>query len=211
MTFRRVVAPLWGPEQSPVLPFACCVASPVPLLVSLPRLQSPVVGVPGLCWLRWVPFVCACPPPPPGCPPHFTMAWPDRRDRTCGLMGRGHALKRLSHATIPLGTRGQGFPPPSPRFVWSIASVSPVDLAPANPTAPQREHSRQHTPVAQGGPATADARTFGTATGPSFRRDARARRWVGARRHAAAVAVLVERGAQSPRSRGVRYGTAFMC
>ena len=27
VTFRRVVAPLWGPGQSPGLPFACCVGS----------------------------------------------------------------------------------------------------------------------------------------------------------------------------------------
>ena len=27
VTFRRVVAPLRGPGQSPVLPFACCVGS----------------------------------------------------------------------------------------------------------------------------------------------------------------------------------------
>ena len=27
VTFRRVVASLWGPGQSPVLPFACCVGS----------------------------------------------------------------------------------------------------------------------------------------------------------------------------------------
>ena len=30
---------------------------PVLLLVSFPRLQSPMVGVPGLCWLWRVPFV----------------------------------------------------------------------------------------------------------------------------------------------------------
>ena len=33
VTFRRVVAPLWGPRQSPVLPFACCVG----LLLSVGR------------------------------------------------------------------------------------------------------------------------------------------------------------------------------
>ena len=32
---------------------------PVLLLVSFPRSRSPVVGVPGLCWMRWdVPFAC---------------------------------------------------------------------------------------------------------------------------------------------------------
>ena len=50
---------------------------PVLLLVSFPRSRSPVVGVPGLCWMwRDVPFACqrrpiigvlrTYPPPPPG-------------------------------------------------------------------------------------------------------------------------------------------------
>ena len=60
VTFRRVVAPLRGPGQSPVLPFACCVGS----------LRS--VGRCGRCscWCRcrvrgaqWL--VCWSPPPPP--------------------------------------------------------------------------------------------------------------------------------------------------
>ena len=36
----------------------CRPLRPVLLLVSFPRSWSPVVGVPALCWLRWVPFVC---------------------------------------------------------------------------------------------------------------------------------------------------------
>ena len=43
VTFRRVVAPLRGPEQSPVLPFACCVAS----LLSVGR------GGRCSCWCRF--------------------------------------------------------------------------------------------------------------------------------------------------------------
>ena len=35
----------------------CLPLRPVLLLVSFPRSRSPVVGVPGLFWLRWVPFV----------------------------------------------------------------------------------------------------------------------------------------------------------
>ena len=35
----------------------CRLLRPVLLLVLLPRLQSPVVGVLGLCWWRRVPFV----------------------------------------------------------------------------------------------------------------------------------------------------------
>ena len=35
----------------------CRLLRPVLLLVSLPRSRSPAVGVPGLCWLRRVPFV----------------------------------------------------------------------------------------------------------------------------------------------------------
>ena len=35
----------------------CRPLRPVLLLVSLPRLRSPVVGVPGRCWLRRMPFV----------------------------------------------------------------------------------------------------------------------------------------------------------
>ena len=63
VTFRLVVVPLWGPGQSPVLPFACCVGS----LLSVGRCGRcscwcrfrvrAVVGVPGLCWMwRGVPF-----------------------------------------------------------------------------------------------------------------------------------------------------------
>ena len=59
VTFRLVVAPLRGPEQSPVLPFACCVAS----LLSVGRCGR------CSCWCRfrvrgaqW--FVCWAPPPP---------------------------------------------------------------------------------------------------------------------------------------------------
>ena len=40
VTFRRVAVPLWGPGQSPVLPFACCVGS----LLSVGRCG------PGSCW-----------------------------------------------------------------------------------------------------------------------------------------------------------------
>ena len=67
MTFRRVVVSLRGPGRSPVLPFACCVGSLCSVgrcgrcscRVSFPRSQSPVVGVPGLCWMwRDVPFAC---------------------------------------------------------------------------------------------------------------------------------------------------------
>ena len=67
VTFRRVVAPLRGPGQSPVLPSACCVGS----------LRS--VGRCGRCscWCRFrvrgaqwlVCWGCAVPPPPSrGCP-----------------------------------------------------------------------------------------------------------------------------------------------
>ena len=35
----------------------CQPLRPVLLLVSFPRSRSPVVGMPGLCWLWWVPFV----------------------------------------------------------------------------------------------------------------------------------------------------------
>ena len=45
VTFRRVVASLRGPGQSPVRPFACCVGS----LRSVGRSRSPVFGVLGLC------------------------------------------------------------------------------------------------------------------------------------------------------------------
>ena len=59
VTFRRVVAPLRGPGQSPVRPFACCVGS----LRSVGRCGrcsrwcrfrvrgAQWFGVPGLCWL----------------------------------------------------------------------------------------------------------------------------------------------------------------
>ena len=51
VTFRLVVVPLWGPGQSPVLPFVCCVG----LLLS--------VGLCGWCscWCRF--RVCGAPPP----------------------------------------------------------------------------------------------------------------------------------------------------
>ena len=40
----------------------CRPLRPVPLLALFPRLQSPVVGVPGLCWMWRMPFVCQrCP------------------------------------------------------------------------------------------------------------------------------------------------------
>ena len=60
-----VVVPLRGPGQSLVLPSAllrrvaalCRPLRPVLLPVSFPRSRSPVVGVPGLCWMwRDVPF-----------------------------------------------------------------------------------------------------------------------------------------------------------
>ena len=56
VTFRRVVAPLRGPGQSPVLPFACCVGS----LLSVGRCPQ-ILGV------------LLTPPPSlenPGCPAH---------------------------------------------------------------------------------------------------------------------------------------------
>ena len=65
MTFRLVVVSLRGPGQGPrsslrvLLQVAafCRPLRPVLLLVSFPRLRSPVVGVLGLCWI-WqdVPF-----------------------------------------------------------------------------------------------------------------------------------------------------------
>ena len=43
----------------------CRPLRPVLLLVSFPRSRSPVVGVPGLCWMwRDVPFACQRRPPP---------------------------------------------------------------------------------------------------------------------------------------------------
>ena len=66
VTFRRVAVSLRGPGQSPVL-LPCmlrgvaAVCRPLRLVlllvVSFPRSPSPVVGVPGLCWLLRVPFV----------------------------------------------------------------------------------------------------------------------------------------------------------
>ena len=109
VTFRWVAVSLRGPGQSPVRPFACCVGvaafcrplRPVLLLVSFPRSRSPVVGVPGLCWMwRDVPFAhqrrpvvgvlglcwllrgsfdCLCQPPRP------------RRVERCATAVRGHA------------------------------------------------------------------------------------------------------------------------
>ena len=59
-----------GPGQSPVLPFACCVAVfrwplwPVCVLVLFPHQRSPVVGTPGVCWLVRGSFYGLCCPLP---------------------------------------------------------------------------------------------------------------------------------------------------
>ena len=125
VTFRLVVVSLWGPGQSPGLPFACCVGS----LLS--------VGCCGRCscWCRlrvggaqWlgvgvVPAVHrggAPPPPPPssGCQPFSHPCPPPSCAllRACGTSGapppRGHGLwvsygMMDRHVPIPKGKRGR--------------------------------------------------------------------------------------------------------
>ena len=78
MTFRRVVVSLRGPGQSPALRMLRRVAAfcqplrPVLLLVLFPRSRSPVVGVPGLCWM-WLRSslgrILSSTPPPHATPP----------------------------------------------------------------------------------------------------------------------------------------------
>ena len=73
VTFRRVVAPLRGPGQSPVLPFACCVGS----------LRS--VGRCGRCSC-W----CRCVAPPQGLAPHTQhVPQPPGCHKGCALWAHG--------------------------------------------------------------------------------------------------------------------------
>ena len=85
---RRVVAPLRGPGQSPVLPFACCVGS----LLSVGRCGR------FSCWCRF--HVRGAPPPPP--PPNLQLVFvpsaplPILRStkRSCGKPVDGHVRRQ---------------------------------------------------------------------------------------------------------------------
>ena len=98
---------------------------PVLLLVSFPRSRSPVVGVPGLCWMWWdVPFarqqrpvvgvlgLCWWPPqtiqrPGPGAYQEVVWAWPHRQVpqvvRLAAVApGNGVLLRQIDVAQVPV-------------------------------------------------------------------------------------------------------------
>ena len=142
MTFRRVVVPLPGFGQSPVLPFACCVGSlrsvgrcsrcscwcrlrsrsPVAGVLRLcwmwhgvpfVRQRRPVVGVLKLCWLLQGSFDCFS-------GPHTSVLRPST---TCLA-----ACARGPGALLCTGPRGAAKPPipPAPVSPWGISWAFPV-------------------------------------------------------------------------------------
>ena len=88
----------------------CGPLRPVLLLVSFPRSRSPVVGVPGLCWMRRdVPFVCGTPRPPPRGAKLLKGALPPTPSPPANITGRQLACRTLHiRRKIVAGQRGGG-------------------------------------------------------------------------------------------------------
>ena len=132
VTFRRDVIPLWGPGQSPVLPFACCVGSLLPppppeVLLALARLKGGAVtsrsagGGEGVSGMRMavLPLDAACrgaltaqgpdaavPPPPllySKCP--CVVTHNGRLEEVAKAVGGGYCRLHMP-LRPPLGARG---------------------------------------------------------------------------------------------------------
>ena len=135
----------------------CRPLRPVLPLVSFPRSRSPVVGVPGLCWMwRDVPFACqrrpiigvlrmcwllpgsfdcfCCPAPPPS----FRGATPQSRRDTHtpspGHRAGGAAPSRSSGRRSP---RCRAPPAPRPTAGWGTSPSHPTRTPPPRPAGPR--------------------------------------------------------------------------